>query len=188
MNNASKLNKAELILELEAHGVEVHHATSESKLRQILTEVEAGTYKKPVKVDKNEPTIPLKPEALVKPAPLTKEEKAMRLIRIVVTPNDPLLNTYHGLIFTVCSSDINKGRAIKKFVPFNNEEGYHVPHAIYEQIVNAEMQKFKNAKLPNGETISVPYITKKYNVRVLPPLTKEELAALAAAQKARGGL
>lgn len=116
---------------------------------------------------------------------LTPTQKAMRLVRIVVIPNDPLLATYPGLIFTVGSSRVNNGRMIKKFVPFGNEEGWHVPHIIYEQILHAEMQKFKTVKLPNGEKGLVPYISKKFNVQVLPPLTKAELQKLATAQKAR---
>lgn len=183
----NKMNKADLILELESHGVELHPATGINKLRSTLQEVLKGTYKGNVKpVDTTKIT---KPVTLTKkPVTLTKEQAALRLVRIIVTPNDPLLNSYPGMIFTVASSSILNGKAIKKYVPFNNEEGWHVPHIIYEQIKNAEMQKFKKVKLANGEESHQAYITKKFNVEVLPPLTEEELKRLADAQKARGGL
>lgn len=169
-----------LLEEVKAHGVEVHHKTGESKLRAILKQLHEGTFDKEAgikEVPKEAPKVEL-----------TKEQRAMRLIRIVVVPNDPLLASYTGLIFSVGSSKVNKGRMIKKYVPFNNEEGWHVPHIIYEQIKNAEMQKFKSTKLPNGEKVLTPYLTKKFNVQVLDPLSEEELAKLAASQKARGGL
>ena len=51
----------------------------------------------------------------------------MKLTRVVVVPNDSTMANYPGLIFTVGSSGINNGQMIKKFVPFNNEEGWHVP-------------------------------------------------------------
>ena len=108
----------------------------------------------------------------------------MKLVRIVVTPNDPLMSSYPGLIFTVGASGLNGGKMIKKYVPFNNEEGWHVPQIILNQIEHAEMQKFKTVTTPNGEKVLEPYITKKFNVRILDPLTKEELERLAAAQAA----
>jgi hypothetical protein len=75
---------------------------------------------------------------------------------------------------------------IKKFVPFNNEEGWHVPTIILRQIENAEMQKFKTVTRTDGEKVLEPYVTKKFNVRILDPLTKEELEQLAARQGAAG--
>ena len=48
------------------------------------------------------------------------------------------------------------------------------------------MQKFKTITRDNGEKVLEPYTTKKFNVRELPPLTKEELEQLAARQGAAG--
>ena len=48
------------------------------------------------------------------------------------------------------------------------------------------MQKFKTITTPSGEKVLEPYLTKKFNVRVLPPLTKQEMDALAASQQAAG--
>jgi plasmid stability protein len=164
--------------ELEVAGVKLHHKTGEAKYRQVLSEVVAGTYN-----NKPDNTPPV---AVSSPTELTVEQKAMKLSRIVVSPNDPLQSTYTGLIFTVSSSIINRGKAIKKFVPFNNDEGWHVPNILVKQIQNAEMQKFKTIKAANGEKQLVPYITKKYNVQTLPDLTQPELDKLADQQKARG--
>lgn len=185
-----KLTDAELHEELKAKGITLHHKTGTEKLRKALTEVLAGTYTETPEV-KEDPAD--KVDASVKrltteehEKKLTKEQRAMRLVRIVVTPNDNLMSTYPGLIFTVGSSAINGGRMVKKYVPFNNEDGWHVPQIICDQIENAEMQKFKSVKMPNGEKQLQPYIAKKFNVQILDPLTPKELEQLAAAQASRG--
>lgn len=179
--------------ELKSHGIELHHKTGVAKLRSTLQSVLDGTYQENEEVETKdkvetteEVTVEVKSTKEVAPKKLTREQEAMKLVRIVVSPNDPVKAALPGGIFTVCSSKINKGRAIKKYVPFNNDEGWHVPNAIYKQIDNAQMQKFKKVKLPNGDTAMEPYIAKMYNVQVLPPLTEKEVADLAAAQKSRG--
>jgi len=75
---------------------------------------------------------------------------------------------------------------VKKFVPFNNEEGWHVPQIILNQIENGQMQKFRTVTRANGEKVLEPYLTKKFNVRILDPLTPEELKEVAAANKVAG--
>lgn len=184
--NIDTMELEDVKTELESAGVKLHHKTGEAKYRQTLKEVQAGTYEAPAPkkvvtkaVEETKPAVTPKIE-------LTVEQEAMKLIRIIVSPNDPSMSTYPGMIFTVCSDLINNGRAVKKYVPFNNEEGWHVPHIIYEQIINAEKQKFKSVKMPNGDKQLKPYQAKMYNVQVLDPLTQEELNQLAASQKARG--
>jgi hypothetical protein len=184
----------ELKQELKEYGVQFHHKTGQAKLAELVQDArntpEAMIQDLPVAVE-NRPYKGGLPDAsdaaiaaATKALTPTGVQEAMKLVRIVVTPNDPLMSSYPGLIFTVGSSGLNKGRMIKKFVPFNNEEGWHVPNIIYNQIKNAEMQKFKTVTRPNGEKVLEPYITQKFNIRVLDPLTKEELERLAAAQAA----
>jgi len=179
--NVNEMTLEDVKTELETNGVKLHHKTGEATYRKTLEEVLAGTYQA---IPKKEVTTTKK---VVSPSiKLTAEQEAMKLVRVIVSPNDPSMAAYPGMIFTVISDIINNGRAVKKFVPFNNEEGWHVPHIIYEQINNAEKQKFKPVKMPNGEKQLKPYQAKMYNVQVLDPLTQAELDELAAAQKSRG--
>ena len=177
----NNMNKADLVLELESHGIELHPATGVNKLRATLQEVLKGTYKGSVKpVDTTKIT---KPVTLTKkPVTLTEEQAALRLIRIIVTPNDPLLNSYPGMIFTVSSSSILNGKAIKKYVPFNNEEGWHVPHIIYEMIRDRQCQVFTTSRTKNGIGVRQSKLIKEFAVEVLPDLTEAELAELAQRQ------
>ncbi len=191
----------ELRQELADNGVTLHHKTGSKKLASTLAAVRTKEYKEDPKDSKLEITGNVKHRSLSGSTPesraakekhiasintLTAEQAAMKLVRVVVTPNDPLMVNYPGLIFTVGMSGINNGRMIKKFVPFSNEEGWHVPTIILRQIESAEMQKFKTVTRPNGEKVLEPYLTKKFNVQILPDLTPGELKTLADQQAAAG--
>ena len=129
--------------ELTGRGIKMHHRTNSIKLRKTLQDdVDKNDTKVPVEVKSS----PVKPAKVKKKSGMTLEEKCLHLKRIIVTPNDPELSGHAGLVFTVLVSGVNNGKAIKKYVPFNNEEGWHVPNVICNQIANAEMQKFKSVK------------------------------------------
>ena len=191
----------EIRQELTENGVTLHHKTGTKKLASTLADVRTKEYKEDPKDGTLETTGKVKHRSLSGSTPesraakekhiasintLTAEQAAMKLVRVVVTPNDPLMVNYPGLIFTVGMSGINNGRMIKKFVPFSNEEGWHVPTIILRQIESAEMQKFKTVTRPNGEKVLEPYLTKKFNVQILPDLTPGELKTLADQQAAAG--
>ena len=185
----------EIRQELADNGVTLHHKTGTKKLASTLAEVRTKEHKEDPKTsDLPSGSLPGSTEAsraakakhIAAIENPTKEQQAMKLTRVVVTPNDPAMVNYPGLIFTVGASGLNNGRMVKKFVPFNNEEGWHVPQIILNQIKNAEMQKFKTVTRANGDKVLEPYFTKKFNVRILDPLTPEELKRVAAANKVAG--
>ena len=178
----------EIKQELADNGVTLHHKTGTKKLASTLADVRTKEYKEdPKKSDLTGPSEAAKAaKAKHLAAMQTPEKLAMKLTRVVVTPNDPTMVNYPGLIFSVGASGINNGRMIKKFVPFSNDEGWHVPTILLNQIMNAEMQKFKTVTRANGEKVLEPYNTKKFNVRILDPLTREEVKKVVAASKAAG--
>jgi hypothetical protein len=178
----------EIRQELADNGVTLHHKTGTKKLASTLAQVRTKEYKEdPKKSDLTSPSEAAKAAKAKHLAVMqTPEKLAMRLTRIVVTPNDPAMVNYPGLIFSVGATGLNNGRMVKKFVPFNNEEGWHVPQIILNQIENGQMQKFKTVTRANGEKVLEPYLTKKFNVRILDPLTPEELKEVAAANKVAG--
>jgi len=112
---------------------------------------------------------------------------AMKLIRVIVRSNDPLERESAGKIFTVGNREINGGKAVKKYIPFNNEEGWHIPHILYEHLLAAECQIFAKVKR-NGQELMEPQNIKAFNVEVLPPLTEEEREKLAVKQKSTGSV
>ena len=187
----NSMTDEEIRQELTDNGVTLHHKTGTKKLASTLADVRNKEYKedpeKPISSSlpgSTEASRAAKAKHLA--AMQTPEKRAMKLTRVVVVPNDSSMANYPGLIFTVGASGINNGQMIKKFVPFNNEEGWHVPQIILDQIENAQMQKFRTVTRANGEKVLEPYNAKKFNVQILPPLNKEELETLAAANKAAG--
>jgi len=180
----------ELRQELADNGVTLHHKTGTKKLASTLADVRTKEYKEDTKPSTSNLSGSTEASRAAKAKHLaamqTPEKLAMKLTRVVVTPNDPAMVNYPGLIFSVGATGLNNGRMVKKFVPFNNEEGWHVPQIILNQIENGQMQKFRTVTRANGEKVLEPYLTKKFNVRILDPLTPEELKQVAAANKIAG--
>ena len=202
------MSDKDILAELAEQGINMHHKTGTKKLVSTLTDVRAGKYKAPaqesgpndkistqekvtIKVTQ-EPVFTKPTEAALaakeKHETLTREQKALALSRVIVTPNDPGMANYPGLIFTCGSSKVNKGRMIKKFVPFNNEAGWHVPRIILDTIEQGEYQHFKQVTQTDGTKKMVSQTSRKFNVRYLDPLTKDEMIKLAASQQASKGI
>lgn len=116
----------------------------------------------------------------------TKEQKRLRLlqeatklVRIRVTCMNPAKKEWEGEIFTVGNNVVG---TIKKYVPFNADEGWHVPHILYEMLKERQCQVFVSSKTKNGVTIRQGKLIKEFAIEVLPPLTEEELKDLAQRQ------
>lgn len=107
------------------------------------------------------------------------QRKASELVRIRVTCMNPAKKEWEGEIFTVGNSAIG---TFKKYVPFNADDGWHVPRVIYEQIIERQCQVFYSSKDNKGNGIRKGKLIKEFAVEVLPALTAEELKELAQRQ------
>lgn len=146
------------------------------------------------KPEEESPPPPLvKPEDAGKPAPKTLREKLvqenMKLVRIRITCLDPKKKEWPGEIITVANEYLG---TVRKYVPFGEatEEGYHVPYCIYKYLKARKflnIRTYKDRKNQNQIKIESNWVP-EFAIEVLPQLTKEELAKLAAAQTAAGGL
>ena len=112
---------------------------------------------------------------------------ALKLQRVIVRSNDPLKRESAGEIFTVGNKTINDGKAVKKYIPFNNEDGWHIPNILLDHLKAAECQIFAKVTR-NGQEFMEPKNIKAFNVEVLPPLTPEEIDKLRVKQKATGSV
>jgi len=114
-------------------------------------------------------------------------EKHMKLVRLRITNLDPKKKDLPGEIITVANKYLG---TVRKYVPFGEqtEDGYHVPYCIY-QFLKARrflhIRTIKDKNVIGGERVVSAYVP-EFALEILPPLTKEELAKLAAAQKAAG--
>lgn len=104
---------------------------------------------------------------------------ATRLIRIRVSCMNPNKKELEGQIITVGNSVVG---TLKKFVPFNIEDGWYVPHMIYETLRDAECQIFMSKKDARGNTYRAGKMIKEFAIEILPDLTQEELKDLAQRQ------
>lgn len=111
----------------------------------------------------------------------------MKLVRIRITCMNPGKKDLPGEIFTVANEYLG---TVRKYVPFDiPEEGYHVPYVIYtlleeRKFLNIRTVKDRVTKQERQETSWV----KEFSIEVLPQLTEQELATLAAAQRAAGSI
>ena len=105
---------------------------------------------------------------------LRREASALR--RVIVTCMNPNKTAYEGEIFSVANSMVGN---FKKYVPFNNDAGWHIPNIIYLHLLERMCQIFVNKKNAKGVTVREAKLIKEFNVVLLPPLSPEELKELA---------
>lgn len=110
--------------------------------------------------------------------------KALRLVRVRIQNLDPNDSMLSGGIISVQSKYTGK---VAKYVPYGDESanGYHIPQIIYDHM---KEQKFALRKEVKGGRFGVKTyktsMVNKFAIEVLPPLTPEEIAELAALQRA----
>jgi len=185
----------ELKEEATALGIQFHPNIGADKLAERITAhrrtykveddvgaVNSSTRSEPIEEPVKQ-VVPAKPETLIqKHARLRKEQKA--LIRVIIRCNDENKKEWVGETFKVS----NTLHTMTRYVPFDNENGWHIEQAILDTIKESVCVRFKESTLPNGTKVRTPYSIKKYNIELLPPLTREQLKELATEQAARGSI
>lgn len=114
--------------------------------------------------------------------------EAMKLVRIRITNMNPAKASLFGEFFTVANRYIG---TVTKYVPYNeaSQEGYHVPHCIYEALKEKEYLHVRTKTNPRtGAAIPETKYVKEFAIEVLPPLSEKELKDLALAQAAAGSI
>lgn len=153
-------------------GVEKLKAKIEAKLSDAPEETDEPEVKPPVQA----PGVAVETEGQ-KRQRLRKQ--AAELVRIRVTCMNPAKREWEGEIITAGNSAVG---TFKKYIPFNADEGWHVPRIIYNQLVERECQVFVTTKDGRGNSVRRGKSIKEFAIEVLPPLTQEELDELARRQ------
>ena len=109
------------------------------------------------------------------------QKKAMKLVRCIITCNNPNKRSYQGEIFCVRNKSVDM---VKKMVPFNVPT--HVPQILLNMIKEKQLQHFTAKRLPNGIESKTVKLVPEYNIEILPPLTAEEFNAIKQKQLAEG--
>lgn len=177
-------------------GMKYHHRVGETKLREQLNKFMAEKEKNtadaqeaasgPGSVSHNK-TLPSGAKSYVidsskETAAQSRERKrkeSMRLIRVRITCMNPNKREYEGDIYAVSNSVVG---TVRKYIPFNAENGWHIPQILLNHLQERKCQIFYNVKGPRGNKIRKGKLIKEMNIEILPPLTPQELKDLAQQQ------
>ena len=105
--------------------------------------------------------------------------EALDLVRVRVACMNPNKKEWEGELLTVGSSTTG---TISKFVPFNNEEGWHIPRMLYNFMLERQCPVYVTVKDSRGNAVRKSKLIKEYVLEVLPPLTSVEMQELAQRQ------
>lgn len=109
--------------------------------------------------------------------------EAGKLVRIRITCMNPNKKDWRGEVFTASNSLVG---TFRKYVPFNNDEGWHVPQIILEMIKERKFQTFYTEKDKRGVAVRKGKLVPEFAIEIMPDLTKAELDELARRQAMAG--
>lgn len=110
--------------------------------------------------------------------------EALKLIRVRITCMNPFKKEWEGEILTAGNNGVG---TVKRYVPFNNEEGWHVENIILEQLRERKCQIFVTEKDSRGNKIRKGKLIREFAIEILDPLTPAELKELAQRQAMAAG-
>ena len=108
-----------------------------------------------------------------------------RLVRCNVSCMNPDKSEWPGEIISVGSSKLG---TFKKFVQFNSDAGYHIPHIIYEAIKERKYTTYTTVIGKLGQKVRKGKLANEFNIQVLPPLTEVEREELKQQQALAGSI
>lgn len=165
-------------------GMKYHPNIGLDKLKEKMAELTAEEIPTEVQT-------PLGPKGLVGVDNETKAQRearmrrnANRLVRVIVTCRNPNKSEWPGEIFTVSNSVVG---SIKKYVPFDNTEGWHVPQIIVNMMRERKCQVFYTTKDNRGNKIRKGRQINEFAIEVLDPLTETQLKELGQRQLMASG-
>ena len=110
----------------------------------------------------------------------------MKLVRVRITNMDPKKKDLPGEIWTVSNEYLGN---VRKMIPYGEQtdEGFHIPYCLFRLLQSKRFLHIRTVKdHVTGLERQEKQWVKEFSLDVLPDLTKEELARLAAAQAAAG--
>lgn len=113
-----------------------------------------------------------------------KKMEALALVRIRLTCMNPNKKDWDGEIITVGNSLVG---TVSRYIPFNAEEGWHVPAIMLEMLKNRQCQLFSTVKTKNGISVRQSKLIREFAIEILPQLTEKELRDLAQRQAMAAG-
>lgn len=173
-------------------GITYHPSIGVEKLRDKIAAAVSADEKVEGQAPPEEKVQNLPPAQEV-PAPKVETEgerrkrlkmEALALVRIRLSCMNPAKKEWDGEIITVGNRLVG---TVSKYVPFNAEEGWHVPRIMFEMLKDKQCQIFVSNKTKNGVTMRQGKLIREFAIEILPQLTEKELRDLAQRQAMAAG-
>lgn len=165
-------------------GVTYHPSIGLEKLREKVNAAVEGKA--------SEPEAPAAAPAAIDPAVETEgqrvkrlKDEAHKLVRIRLTCMNPAKSEWPGEIISVGNAVVG---SVSKYIPFNADEGWHVPNIIYQHLKERTCQTFHTVQDSRGNKTRKGKLIKEFSIELLDPLTPEELHDLAQRQAMAGSV
>ena len=181
LDEAAQLAAAELEnlkIRAEKLGVKFHPSISADKLREKIKAAQAegeGSVGEQPEVKTSTGTDVESPAA----KKLRLKREGLKLVRVRITCMNPTKKEWEGEIFTVSNNAVG---TVKRYVPYNVEDGWHVEQILLNQLRERQCQIFVTEKDSRGNKIRKGKLIREFAIEVLEPLTEEELHDLAQRQ------
>ena len=171
-----KLDKLKAKIESHKEAIEQGVKTVQEMDIEELDSITSGINLKEAKANAN---IVSETEAQRK---MRLRKEANRLVRVRITNMNPLKSNLKGEIFSVGNTVVG---FIKKYIPYNAENGWHIPEMMLNSLKERKFTTFYTVKI-NGKDVKRMKLIPELNIEILPPLTRKELEDLAHQQQIKG--
>lgn len=158
-------------------GISYHPSIGVEKLRAKINEVLEGTPSKDT--TEHSPVMATPTQETEGQKKARKRREASELVRVRVSCMNPAKNEWDGEIFSAGNSQIG---TFTKYVPFNADDGWHVPRILLNQMQDRQCQIFVTKTDDRGNKVRQGKLIKEFAIEVLPALTTTELHELAQRQ------
>lgn len=158
-------------------GISYHPSIGLEKLREKVNAAVTGTPE--TKEDEAPAVVTEAPAETDAQKRSRLKNDANRLVRVRVACMNPAKKEWEGEFFSAGNAVVG---TLTKYVPFNAEDGWHVPNMILKMIQDRQCQIFYTVSDGRGNKSRKGKLIKEFSVEVLPDLTAEELHDLAQRQ------
>lgn len=157
-------------------GIKHHPSIGEDKLREKIEEHKAALELEQAEAAE-EAAKAKKAKVAETPAPnrMAIRREQLQLLRVRVSALNPHMKGLKGQVFSVSNSLVGN---VKKFIPFDSPNGWHVPKILIDSLEGKQYQTFREITTPTGKVIKRSVSAKAYSIQYLPALSAEELTKI----------
>lgn len=113
-----------------------------------------------------------------------RRKRNLELVRVRITCMNPNKKDWDGEILQVANKEVK----IKRYVPFNAENGWHVERMLLDMMREKKCQMYRTVTRRDGNKVRQGYLVPEFSIQELEPLTQEEIDRIAVRQAAEAQL